>query len=103
MQIGRTEIVEQVAQNHVAKISKVENLEKEGKVDPDDQYKNLSEQVNKIEDNEVILDNVKFGYNKELNEFFVRITSDGVDQQFPTEQIMKMKADFLEQINRELT
>ncbi len=102
MQLGRLEIMDQAAVEHVSKISKVENLDKKDTVQADDQYKNLSEQVNKVESNEVMLDNVKFGYDTETKQFFVRVTSDGIDNQFPTEQIMKMKADFLQSLNQEL-
>ncbi|MCK5111557.1 MAG: flagellin [Arcobacteraceae bacterium] len=102
MQLGRLEIMDQAAVEHVSKISKVENLEKKHTIEPDEKYKNLSEQVNTIESNEIMLDNVKFGYDKETKQFFVRITTDGIDRQFPTEQIMKMKAHFLQSLNQEL-
>ena len=94
MQLGRLEIMDQAAVEHVSKISQVENLDKKSKVDPDDQYKNLMEQENKIESNEVILDNVKFGFDKDTKQFFVRIKNGSGEIQFPTEQIMKMKEYF---------
>ncbi len=96
MQLGRLEIMEQASLEHVAKISKVEDLEKKHLVEPDEKYKNLSAQQNKVEDNEVILDNVKFGYDKESKQFFVRVLKEGIEYQFPTEQIMRMKAEFLQ-------
>ncbi len=101
MQLGRLEIMDQAAVDHVSKISKVENLDKKSIIEPDEKYKNLSEQVNKVESNEVMLDNVRFGYDKNTKQFFVRVTTDGMDQQFPTEQIMKMKAEFLQNLNVE--
>ena len=102
MQLGRLEVIDQAATEHVAKISKVENLDKKHKVDPDEQYKNLEEQANKTQSNEVMLDNVKFGFDKESKQFFVRMTSDGMEHQFPTEQIMNMKAQLLKQIESEI-
>ncbi len=98
MQLGRLEIMDQSATEHVAKLSKVENLEKKHKINPDEQYKNVSSQVNKVASNEVMLDNVKFGFDSESKQFFVRVTTDGIDHQFPTEQIMNMKAAFLKQL-----
>ena len=98
MQLGRLEVMDQAAVDHVAKISKVENLDKKHKVDPDEQYKNIEEQANKTHENEVMLDNVKFGFDKETKQFFVRMTTDGIEHQFPTEQIMNMKAHFLKQL-----
>ncbi len=100
MQLGRLEVMDQSAVDHVSKISKVENLEKKHTVDPDEQYKNLMSQDNKIESNEVILDNVKFGFDKETQQFFVRVDGNAMELQFPTEQIMKMKAHFKEAIEK---
>ncbi len=98
MQLGRLEVMDQSAVDHVSKISQVENLEKKQTIEPDEKYKNLSEQANKINPNEVILDNVKFGFDKETKQFFVRMDSGTMEIQFPTEQIMKMKAHFKEMI-----
>ena len=78
MQLGRLEIMDQAAVNHVSKISQVENLEKKHTVEPDEQYKNLSEQVNQIKSNEVILDNIKFGFDKESGMSMVKKKSSGV-------------------------
>ncbi len=100
MQLGRLEIMDQAAVEHVAKINKVENLDKKHKVDPDEKYKNIEEQANKVNSNEVMLDNVKFGFDKDTKQFFVRVTTDGIDHQFPTEQIMNMKAHFLKQLEK---
>ena len=98
MQLGRLEIMDQAVTENVAKLSKVENLDKKHKINPDEQYKNVSSQENKVVSNEVMLDNVKFGFDKETKQFFVRMTTNGMEHQFPTEQIMNMKADFLKQL-----
>ena len=100
MQIGRLEEIDQSKLNHTENISKVENLEKKHTVNPDEQYKNVMEQGNKIQKNEVILDNVKFGFDKDTNQFFVRISENGQEIQFPTEQIMKMKANFKDMLSK---
>ncbi len=101
MQLGRLEVMDQAAIENVSKISRVENLNKKSTVEPDEKYKNLSEQSNKVESNEVMLDNVKFGFDKDTKQFFVRVTTDGMEHQFPTDQIMKMKAHFLQSLNEE--
>jgi ABC-type enterochelin transport system ATPase subunit len=100
MQLGRLEIMDQAATDHISKISKVENLDKKHTVEPDEKYKNLAEQVNKVNTNEVILDNVKFGFDKETGDFFVRMENGSMDIQFPTEQIMKMKAYFKDAVDK---
>ncbi len=101
MQLGRLEEMDQSAINHIAKISKVENLEKKRTIEPDEQYKNIEKQSNEIQSKEVMLDNVKFGFDKDSKQFFVRITTDGIDHQFPTEQIMRMKAHFLKSLEEQ--
>lgn len=98
MQLGRLEIMDQAAVEHVSKISQVQNLEKKHTIEPDEKYKNLMSQENKVQSNEVILDNVKFGFDKNSGEFFVRIDNGAMELQFPTEQIMQMKAHFKEAI-----
>ena len=98
MQLGRLEVIDQSATDHISKINKVENLEKKHTIEPDEKYKNLEEQVNKAQSKEVMLDNVKFGFDTETGEFFVRVENSGGEIQFPTEQIMKMKAHFKEVI-----
>ncbi|RLA74134.1 MAG: flagellin [Epsilonproteobacteria bacterium] len=99
MQLGRLEIMDQAAIEHVAKISKVENLDKKHTIEPDEKYKNLQEEKNKLPKNEVVLDNVKFGFDKDSGQFFVRMDTGSMEIQFPTEQIMKMKAHFQEAIS----
>jgi uncharacterized FlaG/YvyC family protein len=95
MQVGRLEMMDQAQTEHISKISKIQEADKKTKVDPDEKYKNAQP---KIEDNakEVILDNVKFGYNSETNDFFVRITRGDSEYQFPTEDMMKLKQSLMQ-------
>ena len=48
--------------------------------------------------NEMILDNVKFGYNEETNEFFVRIIKGNQEYQFPTEDMFRLKKSLMEAV-----
>ena len=100
MQLGRLEIIDQASVEHASKISKVENVDKKHTIEPDEKYKNLEKQINKAQSNEVILDNVKFGYDTETGEFFVRVENGTNEFQFPTEQIMKLKAHFKEIVEK---
>ena len=95
MQIGRLEMMEQSQVDYVSKISKIQEADQKTKVDPDEKYKNLL--TKDIPDNnETILDNVKFGYNEETNEFFVRITKGNQEYQYPTEDMFKLKKSLME-------
>ena len=95
MQIGRLEMIDQAKVDYVSKISKIQEAEQKVKVDPDEKYKNL--QTKSVPDNnETILDNVKFGYNEDTNEFFVRITKGNQEYQYPTEDMFKLKKSLME-------
>ena len=102
MQLGRLEEMDQSRINHTEKISKIQNVGEENKIKPDEKYKNVQESQNKISANEVILDNVKFGFNNETKDFFVRVSKDGLEYQYPTEQIMRLKEHLKEDLENKL-
>ena len=102
MQLGRLEVMDQAKTEHLEKISKIENVDKHNKIVPDEKYKNLQNSITEQTTNEVILDNVKFGFDSDTNEFFVRIEKEGSNYQFPTEQILKMKAHLQESLEDQI-
>jgi hypothetical protein len=71
MQLGRLEMIEQAQNNYVEKTAKIQETDAKYKVDPDEKYKDAQPKI-KEEAKEVILDNVKFGYNPETNDFFYK-------------------------------
>jgi hypothetical protein len=95
MQIGRLEMMEQSQVDYVSKISKIQEADKKATVDPDEKYKNLQSSV-QTNNNEMILDNVKFGYNSDTNEFFVRIKKGNQEYQYPTEDMFKLKKSLIQ-------
>jgi len=95
MQIGRLELIDQAQTTHVEKLSKIQETDKKAKIDPDEQYKNIEPQITE-DPKEVILDNVKFGYNEETNDFFVRIKKGDQEFQYPTEDMIKLKQSLIE-------
>ena len=95
MQLGRLEVMDQAQVDHVSKIEKIQETDQKAKVDPEEKYKNANKQV-EISDNEVILDNVKFGYNSETNDFFVRVKKGNIEWKYPTEDMMKLKQALME-------
>lgn len=95
MEIGRTTNVDAAQANHVEKVNSVNEVDDKHKVVSDDQYKNVQGSVNNIETNEVILDNVRFGYNKDSKDFFVKVTRGEAEYKYPTEDMMRVKAFIL--------
>lgn len=102
MQLGRLELMDQAKVDYVEKTSKIQEADHKTKVDPDEKYKNAQSQV-KPEDNEVILDNVKFGFNEETKEFFVRVKTQAGEYQFPTEDMFKLKKSLMEAYEKTLS
>ena len=94
MQLGRLEMMDQAKLEHIEKISKIETVDKQHTIVPDEKYKELEEGLRPQKKNEILLDNVKFGFDNETKEFFVRVEHDGVEHQFPTDQIMRLKEQF---------
>ncbi|MFA6788359.1 MAG: flagellin [Arcobacteraceae bacterium] len=103
MEIGRVEVMDQSKVNHVEKIQKVQETDKKDKVDPNEQYKNTKPNDIIKDTNEVILDNVKFGYNKSSQDFFVKVTRGDAEYKYPTEDMMKMKAQLLQMMEEHVS
>ena len=101
MEIGRIPNIEQSQANNVEKIQKVNEVDNDNKIMSNEQYKNVKPNEIIEEPNEVILDNVKFGFNKSSQDFFVKVTRGEAEYKFPTEDMMKLKAHLLEAIKAE--
>lgn len=50
---------------------------------------------------EVVLTNLNFGYNSDSRDFFVKAVRGNIENQFPTDEMMKMKAYFIAQAKAE--
>ena len=98
MEIGRVAEIDNTKTNNIEKLSKISNLDEKNKVDPEDEYKIALSPDAAASKNEGILDNVKFGYNKDSKDFFVKITKSEAEYKYPTEDMMKMKAYFLQEL-----
>ncbi|MGE0050062.1 MAG: flagellin [Arcobacter sp.] len=79
MEIGRVAEIDNSKINNIEKAQKVSNVD---------------------EKNEVILDNVKFGYNKNSKDFFVKVTRGDAEYKYPTEDMMKVKAYILQELEQ---
>jgi len=88
-------MMDQSKVDYVSKISQIQETDKKTSVDPDEKYKN---ELRKTAENtnEVMLDNIKFGFNEDTKEFFVRVTKGNSQYQFPTEDMMKLKQSLME-------
>ena len=96
MELGRLAEMEQAQVNHVEKIEKVQKLDDHNRVNSNEQYKNAQQKAeNVVAQNEVILDNVRFGYNTNSEDFFVKVTRGEAEYKFPTDEMMRIKAQMM--------
>jgi len=95
MELGRIPEIDLAQVQHNAKISKVENVTDKQRVDPNDQYKKILTPDSSSNINEVLLDNVQFGFNSKTKDFFVRIINGEEEHTFPTESMMAIKAHLM--------
>ena len=100
MELGRIAEVENAQTNHVEKIKSVKEVDDKHKIVQDEQYKNVQGNVQDTDTNEVILDNVRFGYNKSSKDFFVKVTRGEAEYKYPTEDMMRVKAQILSDIEK---
>ena len=98
MEIGRIAEIENSKVNNSEKTQKVINVDEKNKVIQEDKYKKALGSGDTTDKNEIILDNVKFGYDKSSKNFFVKITRGDAEFKYPTEDIMKVKAYILQEL-----
>ena len=97
MEIGRIAEIDNSKLNNLEKIQKVAEVDEKTKVIQEDEYKKVLGSQNS-DKNEVILDNVRFGYNKNSKDFFVKVTRGDAEYKYPTEDMMKVKAYILQEL-----
>jgi uncharacterized FlaG/YvyC family protein len=102
MELGRIAEIDNAQTNHIEKIKSVKEVDNKHKLIDDEQYKKVQGDVKEIEKNEVILDNVRFGYNKSSKDFFVKVTRGDAEYRYPTEDMMRVKAHLLSEIEKSL-
>lgn len=98
MELGRMAEIDTAKQNNIEKIQKINKTDENNKVIQNDEYKKALGSQDTADLNEVILDNVRFGYNKQSKDFFVKVTRGEAEYRYPTEDMMKVKAYILQEI-----
>lgn len=98
MEIGRVADIDNAQLNNIEKVQKINNVDDKNKVIQDDEYKKTLGNEQVIAKNEVMLDNVKFGYNKSSKDFFIKITRAEAEYKYPTEDMMKVKAFIMQEL-----
>lgn len=102
MEIERVAQIDNAKENYEIKTKQVSSVEEKVKTIQEDEYKKNSSKEAITELNEVILDNIKFGYNRESKDFFVKITRGDIENKYPTEDMMKIKAFLIEELEKSI-
>jgi hypothetical protein len=100
MEIGRVAEIDNAKLNNVEKVQKISNVDEQNKVIKEDEYKKAFGPESVSDKNEVILDNIRFGYNKNSKDFFVKVTRGEAEYKYPTEDMMKVKAFILQELEQ---
>ncbi|MGD9625095.1 MAG: flagellin [Arcobacter sp.] len=100
MEIGRVAEIDNAKLNNSEKVQKISEVNDKNKVIQDDEYKKSVGNQDSSEKNEVILDNIRFGYNKNSRDFFVKVTRGDAEYKYPTEDMMKVKAFILQELEQ---
>ncbi|MGE3299715.1 MAG: flagellin [Arcobacter sp.] len=100
MEIGRVAEIDNAKLNNSEKVQKISEVNDKNKVIQDDEYTKSVGNQDSSEKNEVILDNIRFGYNKNSRDFFVKVTRGDAEYKYPTEDMMKVKAFILQELEQ---
>jgi len=98
MELGRIPEIDQHQVNAIKQQSKIEKSNKSAKIIPDEEYKKNST-IDYGDLKGVILSNVRFGYDFESRDFYVKVIKDGGEYQYPTKEMMEIKANMNQHIN----
>ena len=98
MELGRLADIENVQINHIEKLKSVKEVDNKQKVVDNEEYKKVGSPDILTQINEVILDNIKFGYNKSSKDFFVKVTRGEAEYKYPTEDMMRIKSLLLNEL-----
>lgn len=100
MEVGRIAQIDNARDNYEIKAKQVADVKEKNKTINEEEYKKNSSKNLASELNEVILDNIQFGYNKKSRDFFVKVTRGDAEYKYPTEDMMKVKAFLLEELQK---
>ena len=100
MELSRVAEIDNAKVNITEKAQKINEVQVDTQVIQDEEYKKALGKPQEVDLNEVILDNVKFGYNSETKDFFVKITKGDAEFRYPTEDMMKVKAYIIQELEK---
>lgn len=111
MEYGLIAQIDQFADNRTLEIQKIQQTNETSKIGQKDQLKQIQQEAiesqkevsesKKVETNvssnkyEVVLTNMNFGFNDSSKDFYVKAIRGNVENQYPTEDMMRLKSYLL--------
>lgn len=107
MEFGFTSKIEQYANNKAIELKKIKFFDKHSNISSDNLNKLYKENINQADNlnnlisdkrisnknfYEVTLTNLNFGFNNQSKDFYIKTVKGKIENQYPTEQMMRMKA-----------
>ncbi|MFA6741956.1 MAG: hypothetical protein WCR78_10760 [Arcobacteraceae bacterium] len=117
MQYGMLPKIDQFSDNSALEVKKIQPSNKSPEITTDDAIKQVEQETiskkkevsetKRVEDKvatpnkfEVVLSNTNFGYNSSSKDFFVKVERGNIENQYPTQEMMRTKA-YLMSLNPE--
>jgi len=100
MELGRIAQIDNARENYEVKSQQVSTVNEKMKAIQEEEYKKNASKEPISELNEVILDNIQFGYNKPSRDFFVKVIRGDAEIKYPTESMMRAKARMLQELQK---
>ena len=114
MEYGLMPKIDQFSDNKALEIQKVQSSTKSSETKSKDELQQIQEaaitkekevsQTKKVENDtsssnkyEVVLSNINFGFNDSSKDFYVKVERGNAENQYPTEEMMRVKAYLLNQ------
>ena len=114
MEYGMVPKIDQFSDNKALEIQKVQSSAKSSETKSKDELQQIQEaaitkekevsQTKKVENDtsssnkyEVVLSNINFGFNDSSKDFYVKVERGNAENQYPTEEMMRVKAYLLNQ------
>ena len=120
MEVGMVPKIDQFSDNKALEIQKVQSSSKSSEVTNEDKLEQITQEAiskqkevseaNKVEKAqvstssakfEVVLANTNFGFNDSSKDFYVKVERGNSENQYPTEDMMRLKAYLLTQETQE--
>ena len=92
MELGNIPKIDQFKDNKAVEMQQVKSTSNLAKTDEQKELKEIQNESTSKSKYEVTLSNTNFGFNNSSQDFFVRVERGTAENQYPTEDMMRVKA-----------